>query len=254
MPNPSLDAVAPFYDLDLEGYDDDLDLYVALAAEFGGPVLELGCGTGRVALAVARAGHEVVAVDNSASMLAVARAQPGAERVRWHEDDMRHVALGQAFPLILVPLGGLQHLETSDDLVLTFANIAAHLAPGGSAVIDVEAPGAEDFEPGPHPVVEHWTRPWGAGQVTKWVSVTAFPSAGLREVTWHFDVQEDGPLQRYTSQFLLRTFTAPELELVGRLAGLTAVAAHGDYAGSPYDDAAERLVMTFEHAASEDAR
>lgn len=244
-----VDAIAPFYDLDLEGYDDDLDLYLALAEEFDGPVLELGCGTGRVATALARAGCEVVGVDASAGMLAIARAAQDAERVTWLQADMRSLDLDRRFALVIVPLGGLQHLESVDDVVAAFDSIARHLDARGTAVIDVEAPSAQDFEAGPQPLLEHWTRAWRGGQVTKWVSVVGAPSLGMREVTWHFDEQPaTGGLRRHTAQFMMRTFTLAELELAGRLVGLEVAAAHGAYDGSPYDDGAQRLVVTFERA------
>ena len=245
----SIDLIAPFYDLDLEGYEDDLALYVMLAEEYPGPILELGCGTGRVAAALARTGAEVVGVDLSPGMLEQARNAPAGERVTWLEADMRSLELSKQFALVLVPLGGLQHLDTLDDVVATFGVIARHLAPDGMAVVDVEAPRPEDFEAGPQPVLEHWTRPWQDGHVTKWVSCIGEPSVSLREVTWHFDYQPaDGPLRRHTVQFTMRTFTLAELELAGRLAGLTASAVHGDYDGDPYDDGAQRLIVTFLHA------
>jgi SAM-dependent methyltransferase len=239
-------VISPFYDLDLEGYADDVALYRALAEERGGAVLELGCGTGRVALALAVDDHEVVGVDNSPAMLDRARTKDAAHRVRWIEGDIRALDLARRFALVLAPLGVLQHLTTVDDVVATFQVIARHMEPDGIAVIDVEAPRAEDFEAGPQPLLEHWTRTWQGGQVTKLVSVEGMPSLGLREVTWHFDQQlAEGPLRRHTARFALRSYTPAELELAGRLVGLTVVAVHGDYDGTPYDDAAQRLLMTF---------
>lgn len=247
-----IEVIAPFYDLDLEGYEEDIDLYLALSEEHPGPVLELGCGTGRVATALARAGAAVVGVDLSPAMLALARTREGAERVTWRAADMRSLALGQTFALVLVPLGGLQHLETVDDVIETFASLASHLATDGVAVVDVESPRPEDFEAGPQPLLEHWTRPWQDGHVTKWVSSVGGPALGLREVTWHFDQQTaDGVLRRRTAQFTMRTYTLAELVLAGRSAGLEAVAVHGDYDGSPYDDGAQRLIVTFAHPEAE---
>jgi SAM-dependent methyltransferase len=188
----------------------------------------------------------VVGVDNSAAMLDRARTKDTAARVEWIEGDMRDLDLERRFALVLAPLGVLQHLATVDEVVATFEVIARHLDPAGSAVIDVEAPRAEDFEPGPQPILEHWTRASRGGQVTKLVSVEGAPSLGLRDVTWHFDEQlAEGPLRRHTAQFTLRTYTQPELDLAGRLAGLALAAVHGDYDGAPYDDAAQRLLMTF---------
>jgi SAM-dependent methyltransferase len=250
---------APFYDLDLEGYDDDVALYERLADAGWRTVLELGCGTGRVTVALARQGCTVTGIDVSSAMLALARERvAGVANVTLIEADMRMLDLGERFDSVIVPLGGLQHLEDVDDLVEAMRAIAHHLAPEGLAVIDVEAPHADDFTPGPQPLVEHWTRPWAAGGnvlVTKLVAVDAHPADGVRDVTWHFDVQSpEGALRRVTQQFTLRTLTPAELELSARVAGLAVTGMFGTYQLDPFGDGDERLIVTLEHADGPDAR
>jgi ubiquinone/menaquinone biosynthesis C-methylase UbiE len=245
-------SVAPFYDLDLEGYEDDIALYRQFAETAGGPVLDLGCGTGRVAWALAEDGVEVIGVDFSEAMLAVARARTGSRTPTWVTADLRTFDLEREFALVLVPLGGLQHMEELDDLVAAFGSIRRHLAPEGLAVVDVEAPLPDDFAPGPQPLIEHWTREWRSTAdampvtVSKLVSVEAQPAQARRSVTWHFDVQgSESPLRRVTAQFDLRIITLGELELAGRLVGLERSAAWGDYDMTPFDDGAQRLLMAF---------
>ncbi len=259
--------IAPFYDLDLEDFDDDLALYLDLADRAatrgsGADVLELGCGTGRVVAALAGAGFGVVGVDYSPAMIEAARTRTAGLPVRLVEGDMRCLELGERFGLVLIPLGGLQHLETTEEIAAAFASVAAHLAPGGLAALDVEAPHADDWLPGPRPLVEHWTRPLpcasGEAMVTKLVAVEGVPSQSLRLVTWHFDVQEaSGPLRRVTQQFALRVLTAGEIELAARLAGLRVAAWYGDYDGAPPRDGDERLIAVLAHegdgAEAEDA-
>ena len=260
MPEPTVDPfarIARFYDLDLEGFDADLALYLALAGRAAArdgreDVLELGCGTGRVACALAGDGFGVVGVDYSAAMIEAARARTQGLPVRLVEGDMRSLALGERFGLVLVPLGGLQHLETIEELAAAFATVAAHLAPDGIAAVDVEAPHADDWLPGPRPLVEHWTRSLscedGEALVTKLVAVEGVPSESLRLVTWHFDVQPpSGPLRRVTQQFELRVITAGEIELAARIAGLRVDAWYGDYEGGPPRDGDERLIAVLSH-------
>lgn len=249
--------IAPYYDLDLDGFEDDLALYLDLAGRAarrgsGEDVLELGCGTGRVAAALASAGFGVAGVDYSTAMLEAARGRTAGLPVRLIEGDMRSLALGERFGLVLIPLGGLQHLETTEEIAATLASVAAHLAPDGLAALDVEAPHADDWLPGPRPLVEHWTRPLdgadGESLVTKLVAVESVPSESLRLVTWHFDVQPAcGALRRVTEQFALRVITAGEIELAARLAGLRVDAWYGDYAGSPPRDGDERLIAVLRH-------
>ena len=244
--------VARFYDLDLEGFDDDLELYLELAE--GRDVLELGCGTGRVAVPLARAGVGVTGVDVSPAMLDLARHRAGGLPVRLVEGDMRTLDLGERRGAVIVALGGLQHMETASEVAAALATVARHLAPDGRAVVDVEAPHPDDWLPGPRPLVQHWTRALppepGApgGVVTKLVAVEGRPVEALREVTYHFDVQPpEGPLQRVTQQFTLRVITAGELELAGRLAGLRVAAWYGGYDGAPPREGDDRLIAVFEH-------
>ena len=256
--------IAPFYELDLDGFDDDLALWLGLAARAaarGAPAeaLELGCGTGRVAAALAGAGWRVEGVDRSPAMLALARRRTAGLPVRLREGDMRDPAAdgrGGPFGLVAIPLGGLQHLSTAEDIAAAFAAMAAALAPGGLAAVDVEAPHPDDWLPGPRPLLEHWTRTLAAGPdagaaVTKLVAVDGRPAESLRLVTWHFDVQPPGggALRRTTARFPLRVVTAGEIELAARLAGLRAAEWRGGYDGAPPREGDDRLIAVLEHAA-----
>jgi hypothetical protein len=140
-------------------------------------------------------------------------------------------------------------MENIEDFVLALESMARHLAPGGVAVVDVESPAAEDFDPTPQPLIEHWTKPWRGGTVSKVVSVAAIPMLGTKEVTWHFDVADrQGRLTRLTTQFYLRTYTPGEIDLAARIAGLRVVARFGDYEFTPHSDGAERLVVLLQRA------
>jgi SAM-dependent methyltransferase len=242
-------AIAEFYDLDFEDFHDDAAFYERLIEIHGARVLELGVGTGRIAEPLARAGAKVTGVDLSEGMLAIARGRTTGLDVRFVEGDIRSVKLRGRFDLVIAPLGTLQHMETPDDLVAALETMARHLADGGVAVLDVESPVPDDFDPSPQPLIQHWTKPWRGGRVTKLVSVDAIPSEGTKAVTWHYDVADEaGVLRRITSEFPLRTFTAPEIDLAARLAGLRVAARFADYEFTPYHDGAERLVVILQAA------
>ena len=249
-----LAAIAPFYDLDLDGLDDDVAMYAEFARRGGSDVLELGCGTGRVALPLVEAGHSVVGVDLSAAMLEIAQRRADAQRtpasaLRLMRADFRDLDLGREFPTVLMPLGGLQHMETAADVTRALEVIARHLGSGGVAVVDIESPFAEDFQVGPQPLVAQWTRPQDGSVVTKLVAVEGRPARGVREVTYHFDVQPpEGALHRVSCSFVLRVITAGELELAAQIAGLNVTGLYGDYDLAPYVDGAERIIAVLEHA------
>jgi len=124
----------------------DVAFFVELARETGGPVLEVGCGTGRVLIPTARAGFEIVGLDLSPSMLAVCRerlAQEPAEvqaRVELVGGDMRDFDLGRQFALVTIPFRPFQHLTTVADQIACLKTIHRHLKPGGRLVLDLFNP------------------------------------------------------------------------------------------------------------------
>jgi len=125
---------------------DDVAYYVALAAKHGGPVLEYGCGSGRIALPIARSGVEVFGIDLSAPMLAELESKRGAEpeavrkRVHARQGDMRDVALKKRFPLVICAFNTLLHLYVRDDVERFLSRVRGHLAPGGTFVFDANVP------------------------------------------------------------------------------------------------------------------
>ena len=124
----------------------DLPFYLGLGAEAEGPVLEVGIGTGRVALALARAGHAVTGIDRSTDMLsslaACAEKEPPEVRARlcWHHGDATALRLGTRFALVIYPFNGLAHHHSSAELAALFANVHQHLAHGGIFGFDVLLP------------------------------------------------------------------------------------------------------------------
>ena len=142
-------------------------------------------------------------------------------------------------------------MESAVAVASALSTVERHLAPGGLAVVDVAAPQPEDLAPGAQPLVQGWVRELPstgdapASRVTKLVSLEARPSQGLRDVTWHFDVQPPGgALERVTVRFPLRMITAGELELAAALAGLRVTGWYGDYELTPLADDAVRIVAT----------
>ena len=129
-------------------YEDlvDRDFYLDLANEYGGPVLEFGCGTGRITLPLARQGVDVTGIDASHSMLEVLRAKLAKERgsIRWRtrviEGDFRTHYLGDQFSLVVIPFRPMQHMYTTEDQLAALKNAGRHLADGGILAFDVFNP------------------------------------------------------------------------------------------------------------------
>src|SRR4030042_4719047 len=133
-----MDSYAPiarFYDLENAEVTEDLPCWVDLARRQGGPVLELGCGSGRVLLPLAREGFEVTGVDSSPAMLDLARRrlalQPSiAGRIVLLQQDFSHIQLGKTFPLLLLPFNTFAHLTDPADVRAGLKTFFAHLRPG----------------------------------------------------------------------------------------------------------------------------
>lgn len=124
----------------------DLPFYLELASGVAGPVLELGVGTGRVALPLCRVGHRVVGVDSSADMLAALAERVSAEppevrdRLTWLRADGRSVELARRFDLVICPFNGLAHQHTDGELRALLGNVARHLTSDGLFAFDVTVP------------------------------------------------------------------------------------------------------------------
>jgi SAM-dependent methyltransferase len=146
-PTGAPDAVA-WHDLECGGYVADLPLWRELAAAAGGPVLDVGAGTGRVALDLARAGHEVVALDVDGRPLAALRARAAGLPVRTVEADARSFSLARRFGLVLAPMQTVQLLGGAAGRASFLACAREHLAPAGLVAIAI-ADGLEAASPDP---------------------------------------------------------------------------------------------------------
>jgi SAM-dependent methyltransferase len=141
------DVVAPFYSEWAGTESNDVRFYVAVARATAGPVLELGVGTGRIALAIAGAGIEVVGVDTSKDMLRMARARAIADRVDLTlvRGDIRHVVFERAFALVICPFNTMLHFAPSQRTAV-FVSARRALAAGGRFVFDALTPADDQIE------------------------------------------------------------------------------------------------------------
>jgi ubiquinone/menaquinone biosynthesis C-methylase UbiE len=134
---------ARFYDWMYEGITEDIPFYLAAAREHGSPVLELACGTGRIAIPLAREGFEVIGLDISAEMLRIAREKLSKERpevsarVRLVEADMSDFSLDETVNLAFIPAASLFHVHTDEQRSSCLSCASRHLGPGGALIVDL---------------------------------------------------------------------------------------------------------------------
>ncbi len=143
------DEIARIYDPWSRTVIEDVTFYVEEAVRDGGPVVELGVGTGRIAVPIAAAGVRVIGVDASEGMLAVARERAElagvAELLDLRRGDMRDPPVQERVSLVTIPFRSLLHMETDRDRRAALGAARALLRSGGRLVFDVFAPGAEDI-------------------------------------------------------------------------------------------------------------
>lgn len=191
------------YDLLFPGAGEDLTFWINQARKYGGPVLELACGTGRLTIALAREGFRITGIDNSAAMLDEARrksAEAGVA-VEWVEADMRDFDLGQTFALSILPANALCHLLTLRDFETCLASVKRHLTDAGRFVIDVFVPKMELLvnKPGERFPFSEYDDPDGRGTVV---------------VTHSFIYEPDTQIKRIKT---FRTFSEADTEVEGVL-------------------------------------
>ena len=253
-PETAAAALARLYDLDLAEDPGDLDLYRALAGRTGGPILELAVGTGRVAVPLAADGHEVTGVDLDPAMLARARRAADAagtsatRRLRLVEGDGRSVRLPEAgsYRLAFVPLNSIFLFGTRVDQAAAVATLAAHLAPGGLAVLDAWLPDADDLSRYDGRLVLEWVRedPETGQTVVKTGSAVFDPAGGVVRLTTIFEEGRPGaPAVRWVRADRLRLAGPDDLVAFAERAGLIVETLAGGYELEPLVPGAERVVL-----------
>jgi SAM-dependent methyltransferase len=222
----------------------DTDFYRRLARETGGPILEVGCGTGRVAAALAGDGHEVVGVDLSGPMLRLAgqrrEALPAdvAARLSFHRANMRTLDLGRDFALILTPARVFQFMLTSAAQREALAALRTHLRPNGRLVLDLFDPLLDRVVPSGEGTARggELIHPTTGKRVT-W-EITARrpdPARQLVDEDWTFsEIDVSGQVLRTAiEQLTLRWSLRSEMRLLFELVGFEVVADYGDFSGGP---------------------
>jgi len=239
--------LAALYDLDvapLEG-GPDVEWFGGLARRTGGPILELGCGTGRITVPIAQDGHHVVGLDRSGAMLerAERRARRSDVEVRWVEGDMRAFSFNEAFALIFVAFNSFLMLDPNDRWSC-LARVREHLAPRGRVAIDVFQPDPEVIVGKDGGVVDEWERidPESARAVRKFSSSRANVD-GVTQRIWYDETNDDGTVRRISGTTTLHYLYRREAELLFSEAGFVIETMHGDYDGNPADAQSRKLLV-----------
>jgi SAM-dependent methyltransferase len=244
-------ALARLYDA--FPFDADLPLYLELAAAEGGRVLEVACGTGRVLVPLARAGHRVVGVDASPHMLALAReklAAAGPEvaaRAELMQGDMRSFDLGRSFDLAVIAVKSFGYLLDRRDQFRALATVAAHLRPGGLLALDLLNPTLGWLGAPPGSVRQdlvHAVADQGITVARTETMVSTDLAAQVRVIRSAYEiVAADGSLTKRFVEWPLRFTYRFEAEHLLERAGFAIEGVYGDYQRQPYTADAPSLLL-----------
>ncbi|MDT9701517.1 class I SAM-dependent methyltransferase [Streptomyces sp. P17] len=228
------------------GYDDDssdmfrpdvvgpvVDVLAGLAGD--GRALELGIGTGRIALPLAARGVPVHGIDMSRAMVARLRGKPGGDAVGVTIGDFATTRVDGQFTVAYLVFNTINNLTTQDAQVDCFRNAAAHLAPGGCFVVEVGVPELRRLPPGQSAVPFRITP-------TQWAFDTYDPAT--QAMSSHYVTIVDGRAEHWSLPF--RYVWPAELDLMARLAGLRLRDRWEDWNRAPFTGESTRHVSVWE--------
>jgi SAM-dependent methyltransferase len=224
---------------------EDLPFYLALASQQGGPVLELGCGTGRILKPFADAGYPITGLDLDFDMLAYLHEQVkrnGKHPVSIFQADMSAFCLGRSFPFIFLPCNTYNGLPPSVRQK-TLERVHHHLAPGGIFVVSLPNPAILfDLEDEAEAEIEdEFTLPAGEA-----VQVSSAWKKDENQVTieWQYDLlSHDGTISRYCMEAIHCLISLETYQDEFQRAGLIVRSIYGDYDFSPYTPDAPYLIF-----------
>ncbi len=227
-------------------HSEDLPFWLELASQSDDPILELGCGTGRILLPLARAGHKICGIDNDPGMLALLRGDLKLEphlSVQPIQADFTNFSLARRFGLILLPCNTFSTLS-SKSRRLTLQCVSRHLLPGGRFAVSNPNPyflkrlpahaEAEIEDIFPHPLDGEPVQVSSAWQRTRWYFI----------LNWYYDhLFPDGSVERSVVE-VKHCLVQPEDYLDEmRVAGLSPRAVYGDYDRSPLKRTSPQMII-----------
>jgi SAM-dependent methyltransferase len=221
------------YQADPAVVDPMVEFLVELAGD--GRALELGIGTGRIALPLARRGVPVHGIDLSEAMVEKLRAKPGAEQIGVTVGNFATTRVEGTFSLAYLVANTIMNLTTQEEQVACFRNVAAHLEPGGCFVIEVLVPGLRRLPPGER------FQPFDVSPSHLGFDEYDVARQGL--VSHHYWI-EDGGVEVLSPPF--RYVWPSELDLMAQLAGMTLRERWEDWQRRPFTSESDKHVSVWE--------
>ncbi len=224
-----------YFDLESGHIVADIPFYLKQAQMSGGPVLELGCGTGRVTIPMAEAGFVMTGLDVSAPMLDQARLKASEKglSIMWVEADCRDFSLGSRFGTIIFPFNGIAHIHDRESHEALFARVREHLESEGRFVVDWFNPSLEILirdEDQRYPCFEY-EDPDGRGKVTVTENNFYDRATQINHVKWYYKI---GNMPEEVRELNMRILYPQEFDYLLHYNGFEIVAKYGDHKESSF--------------------
>ena len=221
-----------------------------MSKKFGGPVLELACGTGRLTIPLAKAGAKITGLDASEAMLGVFREKLGKEseevreRVVLKKGDMREFDFRHKFGFAFVPFNSFLHLETVEDEEKCVRAVHRNLKPGGIFVVDVFKPMFKDYPENVFRVDLTRTDPETGITISRLSSRTYEHGKQLIHAKYYVDVIfPEGKARRHETGFTLRYVKAKEMVVLLERCGFRVEKIYGGYDFSPFTPLSKKMIF-----------
>jgi SAM-dependent methyltransferase len=245
--NP-FDRFARLYDWEHDRYLLDVDVHIGFARRFGGPVLELACGTGRLLAPLARAGFAMTGVDSSPAMLE--RARQRLEHLELTatlvEQRLETLKLDRQFRTLVLGLDSFGLLLKREDQLRALRALRAHTTHDGRLILDLANGNLRGSAEPPEELLHDLTLPdpETGRPITKFILRRPRPAEQVDELIFFYDeLDERDYVRRKMVELRLRWFTRFEIELLLQSAGWQVDEVYGNYALEPYGPASERLLI-----------
>ena len=233
------------YDAENDDYSADIPFYVERAKQTGGPVLEIGCGTGRVTLPIAREGIEIVGLDVAPSMLARLREKAAKEKldIELIEADCRAFALDRQFALIICPFSAIQHLYDRASLEAFLDCVRIHLAARAPLIFDVFNPNVEILarRAAETMTIFSFTEENSGEEVFVEETTDYDDAAQISHVTWYLTGGGSDAIR--VEEIDLRCFYPQELDMLLHYNRFEIIEKLGTFTGEPFSSGLGRQIV-----------
>lgn len=233
------------YDLMNEDLVADTNFFVEEAIRIGGPILEVACGTGRIAIPIAKKGIEIVGLDISEGMLQEAKRKAQAEKVKieWLHRDCRDFNLNRKFKFIFIAFNSMQHLHDFKSVEHFFDCVKKHLAPSGVFIIDVFNPSINILARGKlerHRVADFEDPELG---ISAYIEETTNydVAAQINRVNWYYSIENQKDYK--VDELNMRCFFPQELEAIVQYNGFEISKKYGDFDRSSFVGSSPKQIL-----------